>query len=721
MALVEPPAGIVDPGERRSVALLLRLLALVIVPVGASSVVLQSLVVEGFEGTFWSVMVVAAGMAAALLLARAGRWREGVAITVGLTVLGPYMAIVSNPMEVFAYAYLLVSTLIAGIFLGERAALAVGAVHMLMLSLVLPPLGHLPPSGDPVGASMLHGILTALVVMALRHSRLLVADERRALEESERRYRMLLSEAGDGMMVCDSDGVIEEVNRRACQMLGYAAEEVVGRQVEAFYAPGEPPPQLLRVLHEGRLATRRRLLTKAGEVLVADATNTLVPGGKIHSSLRDVTERVAAEERIAHLATHDTVTNLPNRREMPSRLEAAVRLGRPFAVMFIDVDSFKLVNDGLGHEVGDQILVQIARRLGMFAEPDTSVARFGGDEFVILTAAPDEERAMVLASRVQTAIRAPFVVDGNDLHASASVGVALFPRDGADVSTLLRNADAAMYRAKEAGRNTVVAYAVDMNARATRKVVLHNELRRAVDREEFCLHYQPQVCGRTGAVVGVEALVRWRHPERGVVSPADFIAALEDTGLIVDAGAWVLRTACRQCAAWRSSGHADLRVAVNVSPRQIRAAGFVDTVTSAIHGAGLPGSAVEIEITESLLADHAPQTLEVLGALHALGVRIAIDDSGTGYSSLAYLRRFPVSVLKVDRSFVGELPGSAEDRTITETIVALARSLGLHTVAEGVETEAQRAVLVELGCDTLQGYGICRPGDAGMIGAWLAR
>jgi len=721
MTLVEPPAGIVDPRERRSVALLLRLLALVLLPLGGAAVVVQALLVEGFAGTFWPVLGVLVGMTGALLLARAGRWREGVGITVGLALIGPYLAIVSNAQEIFAYGYLLVSTLVAGIFLGERAALAVGALHVLVLSLALPPLGYLPPGGDPVGAAMLHAILTALVVLALRHARLLVSDERRALEASERRYRMLLAEAGDGIVVCDAGGTIEEVNRRACQVIGYAPEEVVGRVVSDFYATGEPPPQLDRLLVEGQLASRRRIRTKGGQVIVLDATNTMVPGGKLHVSFRDVTERVAAEARIAHLATHDTVTNLPNRSEMVSRLEAAVRVGNPFAILFIDVDSFKLVNDGLGHAVGDQILVQIARRLGMLAEPGTIVARFGGDEFVILTETPDEERAMVLASRVQTAIRAPFALEGADHHASASVGLALFPRDGNDVSTLLRNADAAMYRAKDSGRNTIVVYAADMNARAARTVALHNELRRAVDREEFDLHYQPQVCGRTGAVVAVEALVRWRHAERGVVPPAEFIPALEDTGLIVDLGAWVLRSACRQCARWRASGHPELRVAVNVSPRQIRAAGFIDTVAAAIHAAGLPGSAVEVEITESLLADHAAQTRDTLAALHGLGVRIAIDDFGTGYSSLAYLRRFPVSVLKVDRSFVGELPGSAEDRTITETIVALARSLGLHTVAEGVETDAQRAVLVELGCDTLQGYGICRPGDAGTIEAWLAR
>ena len=720
MALVEPPAGIVDPGERRSVALLLRLLGLVILPAGGTAAAVQMLLVPGHEGTFWSVMVVLAGIAVALLVARAGHWRGAVAITVGLTMLGPYMAILSNPVEVFAYAYLLVSTLIAGIFLGERAALAVGGVHILVLAVVLPPLGYLPPSGDPVGASMMHGILTALVVLALRHARLLVADERQALEASELRYRTLMSEASDGILVCDHGGVIEEVNRRACEMLGYAPPELMGRRVSEFYAPNEPPTELQRVLGDGHLATRRRILTKAGAVLVIDATNTVVPGGKVNSSFRDVTERVAAEARIAHLATHDTVTNLPNRHEMMSRLEAAVRQGNPFALLFIDVDSFKLVNDGLGHEVGDQILLQIARRLGMLAEPGTVVARFGGDEFVILTAAPDGEWAMVLASRVQTAIRAPFVVHGADHHASASLGVALFPRDGADASTLLRHADAAMYRAKESGRNTVVVYAADIDTRTSRKVLLHNELRRAVDREEFFLHYQPQVCSRTGAVLAVEALVRWRHPERGVVPPGDFIAALEDTGLIVDAGAWVLRIACRQCAAWRAAGHTDLRLAVNVSPRQIRAVGFIDMVTSAIAVAGLPGSALEVEITESLLADHTPQTRAVLAALHALGVRIAIDDFGTGYSSLAYLRRFPVSVLKVDRSFVGELPGSTEDRKITETIVALARSLGLHTVAEGVETETQRGALVELGCEALQGFGICRPGDAATIEAWLA-
>jgi diguanylate cyclase (GGDEF)-like protein len=391
------------------------------------------------------------------------------------------------------------------------------------------------------------------------------------------------------------------------------------------------------------------------------------------------------------------------------------------AVLFLDVDRFKTINDSLGHDVGDQLLTQLAARLGAALREGDTVARFGGDEFVMLlddvAAAADVSG---IAAKVLESMRAPFVLKDVTLHVGASIGVSLFPGDGEDAATLLKNADTAMYRAKEAGRNSYQFYSREMSARAFERLTLENNLRHAFERDEFRMHYQPQVDVDSGDIVGVEAVIRWQHPDFGLVAPSDFIPLLEETGLIVTVGEWVLATASTQVRAWRDAGWPRLRLAVNLSPRQFQAPGLRDAVARAMGTLGDGSGALELEITETLLVGHAPATLATLDSLKSLGARLAIDDFGTGYSSLSYLRRLPIETLKIDRSFVRDIPHDPDDSAIAHAITALAASLKLNMVAEGVENEAQRDFLRAHGCHVMQGFLFSRPLAAGEFERYLA-
>ena len=441
--------------------------------------------------------------------------------------------------------------------------------------------------------------------------------------------------------------------------------------------------------------------------------------------LNDVTARKEAEGQLAFLANHDALTKLPNRSLFDDRLQQALaraERGNGFAVCFIDLDRFKLVNDSIGHAAGDAVLIEVAKRLGSVCRGADTLARLAGDEFVMLLEdAGNIGVATGVASRILAALAPPVPAGGRDIDVAASVGLALYPNDGIDIETLLRNADAAMYAAKAAGRNTFRFYDEAMNRRASQRLALETDLRRAVARRQLELFYQPQIRSADGKLAGVEALLRWHHPERRLVSPVEFIPLAEEAGIITELGEWALAEAARQIVDWRGRGIDVPRMAVNLSPRQFHAADLADHLERILAAAGAANEWIELEITESAAMAHPEGAVQVLQRLRERGIQVAMDDFGTGHSSLAMLRTLPLNVLKLDRSFVQHLPESETDAAVASAVVTLARRLGLSVVAEGVETEAQQQFLTEIGCDLLQGFLFARPLPADELEAWLVR
>ena len=449
--------------------------------------------------------------------------------------------------------------------------------------------------------------------------------------------------------------------------------------------------------------------------------------GRYHRLLQgQEAERLAQEERIRHQAFHDALTGLPNRASFTEHLDEALRRARraqrQLALMFVDLDQFKRVNDSLGHEAGDRLLRVIAGRVQACVRETDLLFRMGGDEFtVILEDVRGPEEVAMVAQRVIEAAREPLQLLHHELSVSVSVGIAMYPRDDAGGGGLVKSADTAMYRAKELGRNRYLFFAPEMNERVESQLVMEAALRRALKNGEFRLHYQPRVSAATGKVTGVEALLRWAQPGGGLVEPARFIPALEETGLIGPVGAWVLAEACRQAADWQRSGLGPLRVSVNLSSRQFRSETLAGTVSGALQASGLAAELLEVELTESLLVENTEQAMDVMGRLKAIGVAISIDDFGTGYSSLGYLKRFPIDSLKIDRSFVRDLASSRKDAAIVEAIAALSQSLGIGLVGEGVEEPYQAEFLRARHCTELQGYLFSRPLPAEQLAEFLQR
>jgi diguanylate cyclase (GGDEF)-like protein len=431
-------------------------------------------------------------------------------------------------------------------------------------------------------------------------------------------------------------------------------------------------------------------------------------------SLRILQQRKRMEERVNHMAFHDELTSLPNRLMLSQRLDQALsrhrRAGTQLAILFLDLDRFKVINDSLGHESGDVLLRQVADRLRTQSREGDTVARMGGDEFVVLIENYGNLADVCLrAERLVEQLSAPYVLGSNDCHVTVSIGISVFPADGSDAQALLKAADVAMYRAKDTGRDSYMFYSAAMNVHTLERLELESDLRHALERNEFLLHYQPKVEVATGLITGIEALLRWNHPRRGLVSPMEFIPLAEETGLIVSIGEWVLATACAQTKAWQDQGQSKLDVAVNLSARQFADPMLLPKLTNIIRRSGLDPSSLELELTESLVMSHGENAVAVLQKLKSLGVRIAIDDFGTGYSSLAYLKRFPIDTIKVDRSFIRDIPSDSGDKKITRAIIAMAHSLRLQVVAEGVETADQLKFLRSQRCDTVQGYFLHRP------------
>jgi diguanylate cyclase (GGDEF)-like protein len=447
-------------------------------------------------------------------------------------------------------------------------------------------------------------------------------------------------------------------------------------------------------------------------IMLAASPGLLILGTVL--SLRILKQRKRADERMRHLAFHDDLTSLPNRLMLTQYLDRALsrhrRAATQLAVLFMDLDRFKVINDSLGREIGDGLLRQVAERLRAQAREGDTVARMGGDEFVVVI----ENQANLLdisacARRLIQELSAPYVLGKNDCHVTLSIGISIFPTDGSDSQELLKAADVAMYRAKEAGRNNYQYYLPSMNVHTLERLELESDLAHALERGELLLHYQPKVEIATGLIMGVEALLRWQHPRRGLILPLQFIPLAEETGLIVAIGEWVLATACARNRAWQLQGMTDMSVAVNLSARQFADPMFLPRLTQIVRASGLDPSSLELEITESVVMSHGENAVAALGKLKSLGVQIAIDDFGTGYSSLAYLKRFPIDTLKIDRSFLRDIPADSGDMKITRAIIAMAHGLKLKVVAEGVETAEQLEFLRSQHCDAVQGYFLFRP------------
>jgi diguanylate cyclase (GGDEF)-like protein/PAS domain S-box-containing protein len=560
-----------------------------------------------------------------------------------------------------------------------------------------------------------------------------------ALREGEARFRDLTELSSDWYWEQDADLRFTQISSRVHEF-ALGSEEDIGKarwEVSRLHMTNE---QWLP--HKAALAARRsfqdfvyqrydvygnlRIISVSGRPIFDEAGRFQGYRG----TGRDITEQKRAEEQIRHMAHYDALTELPNRMLLYDRIGQAIaqaqRNQAVLAILFIDLDRFKTVNDSLGHAVGDRLLKNVAGRLESCTRESDSIARIGGDEFVVLLGNLKEpEDARHVSQKLLDVLAEPVTIDGNELKVTPSIGICAYPHDGEDVETLMRNADTAMYYAKQMGRNNYQFFTQAMNDAAQQRLVMENDLRHAIERSEFILHYQPQLDLESGAIIGFEALVRWRHPQRGMVLPSEFIAAAEETGLIGLLGEWVLRQACTEARAWRNAGHPELQVSVNCSAQQFQREGFVETVDRILRGTGLPASCLELEITESVIVERSEEVIARFAALDAMGVRISIDDFGTGYSSLSYLKRFAIHQLKIDQSFVRDISSDPDDAAIVSAIIAISHSLGFKVVAEGVETAEQLAFLKSLGCDGAQGYYFSRPVPADefarLLGSWNVR
>lgn len=538
----------------------------------------------------------------------------------------------------------------------------------------------------------------------------------------------------EAIMVTDAHYNIVSVNPAFCEMTGFRADEVVGHSAGLLKDPGLAIEKYLHVrdnfLAEGAWQGELSLSRRSGEVFAAwiqvnvirDVTGKV---GNMVALLRDISDIKAAQERILHLARFDVLTNLPNRAYFKELVDESIAMAARHdeycGLLFIDLDHFKTVNDSLGHAVGDALLQCVAQRLDEARRAGDIVGRLGGDEFVMLLNGVEQASdAASVAYRVLERLSQPFHVQGHELVVTPSVGVAIYPDDGGEYDTLIRNADAAMYFAKESGRNNFQFYAANMNAKAHQILAVESQLRRALERNEFVLHYQPQVEMTTGRVLGVEALIRWQHPERGLIGPGEFIPIAEERGLIGAIGNWVIKEACRQNRAWQDAGLPALEVAVNLSALQFFQKDLLDYIHDVLTESRLAPHLLALEVTESIIMQDAESTVRNMAALKSMGLKLAIDDFGTGYSSLAYLKRFKADKLKIDRSFVADLPGDQDDCTIARAIINLARNLNLQVIAEGVEEAEQWKFLLDEGCDEVQGYLVSRPLPPHELAARLA-
>jgi diguanylate cyclase (GGDEF)-like protein/PAS domain S-box-containing protein len=565
-----------------------------------------------------------------------------------------------------------------------------------------------------------------------------ISDQNKALRENAEKLQLsarVFENSGESVLITDSEQRILSINRAFTEVTGYPPEEVLG-QTPRLLSSGRHDQTFFRKMWQkleqngywqGEIWDKR----KSGEIYPEWLRISVVKderGQVTHyiGVFSDISERKLAEARIEFLAYHDALTGLPNRLLATDHLELALahanRLGNKTAVIFFDLDNFKTINDSFGHTTGDLLLQAVASRLQTCIRGTDTLSRQGGDEFLLIL--PDIQGAddiTSVAEKILETLSPTFDIENNELSTSTSMGIAVYPDDGGDIETLLKRADTAMYHAKEAGRNTYRFYTEQMNIDAIEHHHIRIGLLRALERQELVLYYQPQVDLSSGAIVGAEALIRWQHPERGLLPPGAFIPTAEESGLIVEIGEWVIQEACRQAAAWRQAGLPELLVAVNVSAMQFKRGDLEATVQQALAATDLPPHCLELELTESILIHDTDKVLEMVQRLKAQGLMLSIDDFGTGYSSLSYLKRFNVDKLKIDRSFICDMETNPSDAVMVRAIIQMARSLNLKTIAEGVENEHLMSFLRLQYCDEVQGYHIAPPMPADQFAAFLSQ
>ncbi|MFZ3136804.1 MAG: EAL domain-containing protein [Thermodesulfovibrionales bacterium] len=553
-----------------------------------------------------------------------------------------------------------------------------------------------------------------------------IKDKYKKTNESLRLFKKALETMQLGVTVTNLEGNILYTNPAEADMHGYTVKELIGKNIKIF-APSKlwnplTKEKIISITRWKRESINRRKDNSIFSVrLMSDVVkNTKGQPIGIVTTCEDITYHKNSEAKIAHLAYRDTLTKLPNRYLLQDRLtqavESAKKYNRKMAILFLDLDQFKRINDTLGHDIGDNLLLQIAKRLLKYVrKADTvarvkesdirnTLARLGGDEFtILLTEVKHIKDTTIVAQRIQDLFSQSFKVQGHEIFVSFSIGIAVFPYNGENATTLLKNADTAMYHAKRNGRNNFQFYTESMNAITVERFSIENQLRRALDNGELQLYYQPQLDIKKREIVGAEALLRWNHPEKGLLSAASFIPLAEETGLILPIGEWVLQTACQQNKSWQEAGHKKIRVTVNISGLQFKQKNFVKTITQALNNSLLEPRYLELELTESILMDTTDQAIALLMELKSIGVQISIDDFGTGFSSLNYLNRFPIDILKIDKSFIKDISIDSDDHAIITAIIALAHNLKLQVIAEGVETIQQFLFLYQHGNTLMQG------------------
>ncbi|AYR25802.1 putative bifunctional diguanylate cyclase/phosphodiesterase [Herbaspirillum rubrisubalbicans] len=558
-----------------------------------------------------------------------------------------------------------------------------------------------------------------------------------ALQEAERRYRSIFENAIEGVFQTTPDGTYIAVNPALARIYGYHSPEdlIVGLRdiTHQLYVEPERRAEFMRLMErEGSVSNfESRVYRRDGDIIWISENARAVydDSGKLvcyEGTVEAITERKLYEAEMRHQATHDALTGLPNRNMLHEHLQRAIQVARQkgglTAVVFVDLDQFKFINDSLGHQVGDELLKAVAQRLQACLRDTDMVARQGGDEFVLVlqNQTGGELGIAEVMQRILAAVARPWQTGDRELQITASIGVSRYPADGKDVETLLKQADSAMYRAKEQGRNNFQFFAPWMDTQVSNRLEMLINLRRALDHDEFKLYYQPKLSLKDGRVIGAEALIRWQSPEQGMVPPDRFIPFAEEAGLIVPIGEWVLRTACHQNKRWQQAGLPPIPVAVNLSPRQLNQS-LPDFVSGVLAQSGLDAACLELEITENVVMKDAEKSVATLHALKRLGLQISVDDFGTGYSSLSYLRRFPVDALKIDKSFVRDIARDADSAAIVKAVISLAHILNLRVIAEGVEDEQQHAFLKENACDEVQGYYFGKPMAVEDFTAWMSR
>ncbi|MEW6117028.1 MAG: EAL domain-containing protein [Nitrospirota bacterium] len=568
------------------------------------------------------------------------------------------------------------------------------------------------------GERAAHHIRTAVIdISEKKHAEL-------ALQRSEKRFRSIFDNVAVGIVIADTERRIVDCNPMFHKMLGYAKEELIGRHAAVVTHPDDEPENALlfkRTLEErrGGFRMQKRYLRKDGSTIWGDLIVSFVYDERgrpdfIVAMISDITEHIRMEETIRHQAYHDALTGLPNRMLFTdlliSALNQAHRNKKILAVMFLDLDRFKVINDTMGHTFGDKLLQAVAEMLRRCVRESDIVARIGGDEFtILLPSISHAEDAAKIAQKIMEQFKKPFAVNDHELHVTMSIGISLYPNDGEHMETLLKNADIALYHIKEFGRNNYAFYDSAMNVRTLERMILENSLRQTLQRGELVVYYQPQIDIRTRQIICTEALVRWRHPELGLLNPMQFLPLAEETGFIVSLDEWVLRTACEQNKRLQEAGHPSLCVTVNLSARQFQQSNLVEMVEHALHDTGLEPRYLLLEVTESTAMKNMDITFSNLTRLARMGVKCSIDDFGTGYSSLSYLKRLPLQSLKIDKSFIRDIASSPDDKAIITAIVAMAHSMKMNVIAEGVETEEQLAFLQSVDCDEMQGFLISEP------------